>query len=284
MVDLQQSESMPDEVHVGQSQLVADCLALIRKQWSGVAPVGIVLGSGLGQFVDSIQVESALSFRQLPGFPQPTAVGHAGRLVCGMSGTIPVVVLQGRSHFYEGYRWEQATFPMHVLHGLGVRTLILSCAAGGLAPGMSVGDLLIIEDHLNFNMHRAQVPGWLAATGRAGGSPFCRKLVNQLDHIASAKKIPARRGVYIGVTGPNYETRSEQRMFREWGDAIGMSTIAEAIVAHRLGIQTSGIAMITNLCDPDSPSAASGDHVVEAASRAEFRFRELVTTLVQQLG
>lgn len=269
--------------HAGQAELVSQCLEIIRREWGRVAPVAVVLGSGLGQFVESIQVESTLGFQELPGFRPTTAVGHAGRVICGMSGVTPVVLLQGRSHFYEGNRWDQITFPLSVLKGLGVQTLILSCAAGGLASDLRVGDLLLIEDHLNFNMHRAQVPGWLAKARGSAMSPFCQLLVQQLEHIASEHQIPARRGTYIGVTGPNYETRAEQRMFREWGDAIGMSTIPEAVVASRLGIQTAGIAMITNLCDPDSPSVASGDHVVEAASRAEFRFRKLVSTLIQQV-
>ncbi|SFJ46318.1 purine-nucleoside phosphorylase [Planctomicrobium piriforme] len=262
---------------------LAETVQVVRNHWRHAPQVGIVLGSGLGHFVEAVRVEAIIPYEELPHFPCSTAVGHAGRLVCGWLGEMPVMVMQGRCHLYEGHAWDEVTYPLQLFHACGIRTLILSCAAGGLAEDLHVGDLLVLEDHVNFNMHRAAVPHWLQAS--AGSKKiYSEQLVERLVQSAHELKIPARRGVYIGVTGPNYETRAEQRFFAKLGDAIGMSTIPEAIVGQRLGMRTCALATITNLCRPDHPEAASGDHVIQAAARTEPRFRKLVTHLVECLS
>ncbi len=246
------------------------------------APIAVVLGSGLGAFVDVVEASAVVSYNDLPHFPRATSIGHAGRLVYGRVQGRPVLVLQGRCHLYEGHHWEQVTFPLHVLQAFGVKNLILSCAAGGLSSKFRVGDLMVIRDHLNFNMHRAAVPRWLLH--RLPCSPFDEKLNQELLSAAADYSVSIREGVYIGVCGPNYETRAEQRMFSMFGDAIGMSTIPEAIVATRLGMKTCGLATITNLCTPDAPQVADGQHVIMAASEAEPNFRRLLLRFFERLS
>lgn len=269
-------------VRTRHSRQVEQTVATIRQQWGERPRVGVILGSGLGEFVHSLELAAVLPYGALPHFPCSTAEGHAGRLALGTWSGLPVAVLQGRCHLYEGYTREQVTYPIRVLHALGVETLIISCAAGGLARDLHVGDLLVLDDHidLQFRSH-----GTACESPRRGGvRVYCAEDVSRLTSLARALSIPARRGVYIAVTGPNYETRAELRFLQRLGDAVGMSTVPEACLALALGMQVSGLALITNVCNPDRSEPADGDHVLEVARQAQPRFRALVLEFLRALS
>jgi purine-nucleoside phosphorylase len=258
---------------------ISQTVSLLRTIRNHYPQTAIVLGSGLGQFVESMTVETCIPYRELTHFPCSTAPGHAGRLVCGTIADIPILALQGRCHLYEGISAAEATYPVRVLKQLGVRRLILSCAAGGLATDLAVGDLLILHDQLNLQQRKTELLNQLISPARQ--TPYQNEDVTKLVDLARQLKISARSGTYLSVTGPNYETRAEQRMLKNFGDAVGMSMVAESMTAFSLGIQVHGIAMITNLCRPDHPQQTDGDHVVQAARNAEPMFRKLVVEFLR---
>lgn len=281
-----------------------------------VARIGVILGSGLGGFADALRIDRRIPYSELPGWPVSTALGHAGRLVCGHLGTVPLLVLQGRCHLYEGYTFDDVTFPVRVLHRLGVETLVVSCAAGGLDPRLAVGELMLIDDHIDLLIERrsSNALARTASPGRsdanpdassvgcgmgnvspssgspkgvgiglspvlsASPAPYDRKFAARLLEIAGRRNVPLSRGTYVAVTGPNYETRAELRFLRQIAHAVGMSTVPEATVAHSLGMRVCGLATITNLCRPDRHAEAPVDaeHVLQAAAQAEPRFRALL--------
>ena len=201
----------------------------------GMTPrVGLILGSGLGQLGDRIEAPVHLPYHSIPGWPVATAVGHAGNLIAGRLAGVPVVALQGRFHLYEGYSWAEVTRPIHVLSELGISALIVSNAAGGLNPQFRCGDLMLIDGHLNLMLGSAP-PAASSEPGVAWSrrqsqtlSPYCGKWMRDWERLARAENMTLRRGVYVGVSGPNYETRAEYRALRRLGaDAVGMSTVPE---------------------------------------------------------
>jgi purine-nucleoside phosphorylase len=262
---------------------VQECLDVIRQVWPETAQAGLVLGSGLGSLIDAVSITAEFASADLPHFPRSTAIGHAGRLICGRIGDIPVMVMQGRCHFYEGYCWDDITFPIRVMQACGASQLFLTCAAGGLTPGLKVGDLMVFEDHINLNMHRARLPEF-CTTIQPHPAIYCPNL--RAGCLAQAKQfdIPCHSGIYLGVAGPNYETRAEQRFLKMFADAVGMSTIPEALTARHLGMQVCGLATITNLCTPDAPVVADGEHVLQAAAQAAPRVRRLLSALLNPSG
>ena len=258
-------------------------LSRIRSEWTWKPDVALILGTGLGNFVTAIEQEVQFSYADLPGFPRTTAIGHAGRMICGTINGVRVLILQGRCHLYEGYALAEVTFPIKVVSRLGARTLIVSCAAGGLGANLEVGDLMVIEDHLNLQFPPYRAGFGLSDRERRGEAYYDLPYQRTLEHIARRSNIPLTRGVYAAVTGPNYETRSELRFLRTFAHAIGMSTVPEVTAAHRLGIRVCGIATITNICRPDQASPADGHHVIAMAERAEPRFRTLVTKFLSTI-
>ena len=263
-----------------QSERVSQACDAIRSLWDERPSHAVILGSGLGGFVDALEVDVALPYSEIPHYSPTTVIGHAGRLVLGRIHDRPVIVLQGRCHLYEGHPRAAVEFPIHVLHALGVNRLIVSCAAGGLAPDWNVGELMIVDDHVDLQfvtaLLRTDEPRQLR-----GRRIYCEAGQADCLRIARQAGVPARRGVYVSVRGPNYETRAEIRFLRQLGDAIGMSLVVEAELAARLGMQVIGLGLITNLCNPDRIATADGDHVVEAANQAEPRFRKVVSELLR---
>lgn len=258
---------------------IATTSAVIRQAWSPSPRFGVILGTGLGAFVDGLQIEATIPYESLPGFCPSTAIGHAGELICGKVDEIPIIVLRGRSHCYEGISREQIVYPIDVLRDLGIETLIVSCAAGGLSPRFQAGEMMLIEDQIDF-----QFPG--KRGGPYGSSKdamplFDEEYRSKIASICRRLNLPLRTGTYISVTGPNYETRAEMRFFRMLADAIGMSTVPEVIQARQLGIRVVGLATITNLCNPDALVGADGDHVVCVASETEPDFRKLVLEFIR---
>ncbi len=249
--------------------------------------VAIVLGSGLGAFADDLAESSAIPYSEFPGFARATVEGHAGKLVIGKAGEVPVAAMQGRFHFYEGYSLEDVTFPVRVLKLLGVRTLILTNAAGSLNVEFTPGSLMVISDHINLmgvnpligpndDRFGPRFPD-LTAT-------YSPELQNLVIEEAKGMGLDMRRGVYASLTGPSYETPAEIHMVRTLGgDAVGMSTVPEAIVARHMDIQVIGISCITNLAAGVSNRPVDHSQVINTGERVREQFTELLRRVIARL-
>jgi len=268
----------------------APAVTAIRRRWSGTAEYAIVLGTGLGTLAELIDAQAVIPYREIPGFPHSTALAHKGQLVCGCLSDVPVVALQGRCHLYEGYRFEELCFATRVMAALGAKRLIVSNAAGGMNPKFTAGDVMLIDDHVNLMFHRLPLPcgdnGVKSYGDRLGMASsardyYCRELLQRALDLARRERIPVQRGVYVGVTGPNYETRAEYRMFRRLGgDAVGMSTIPEVLAAAACGMRVLGFSAITNVARPDAPQAVDAQQVVDVAACAAPKIQRLLLGLL----
>ncbi len=243
----------------------------------------IILGTGLGQLASEIVESYEFPYTEIPHFPVSTVEGHAGKLIFGKLGGVDILAMQGRFHYYEGYSMQEVTFPVRVMYELGIETLFVSNAAGGMNPEMKIGDLMVITDHINlFPEHPLR--GKNVPTGPRFPDmhePYDHALIAKADAIAKEKGIRLLHGVYVGVQGPTFETPAEYRMFRTiGGDAIGMSTVPEVIVAHHCGIKTFGMSIITELGGFDVPVAVSHEEVQEAANKAQPLMTEIMRGMV----
>lgn len=254
------------------SAQVADAAAFIRDRASRSIEIGLILGTGLCDVAESILDPVVISYGDIPNFREPTAVGHHGRLTIGRLGDHAVAALQGRCHLYEGCHPSYPAFPVRMLSALGMKTLIVTNAAGGLRPDHQVGDLMIISDHINMMFANPLIGRHEETFGPMFpdmSQPYDSELSQRAMEIARAKGVHATRGVYVAVLGPNYETRTEMRMYRRLGaDAIGMSTVPEVLAAAQLGVKVLGISTITNVCRPDLVGQTTGESVAHAASGA----------------
>jgi purine-nucleoside phosphorylase len=265
---------------------IDESAAYVRECWNSAPRCGIILGSGLGSVGEAIDLDEAIDYGDVPHFLKSTAVGHRGRLLCGKLGGVPVLAMQGRFHCYEGYSAERATFPVRVMKALGIELLIVSNAAGGLNPNFACGDVMVIDDHINF-LNRNPLIGvnddTLGPRFPDMSAPYDRRLGDRTLAIARRQDFACHRGVYIAMLGPTYETRAEIRMSRYiGGDAVGMSTVPEAIVAAHAGIRVLGLSTITNVCSPDKPHTTSGDEVVATAETARDKLCAIVTGIVAE--
>lgn len=261
----------------------------IRFRKPGFVPrVGIILGSGLGPFADCLQDSTVIDYGALPNFPRTSVPGHAGRMVLGALGGIPVVVLQGRVHYYEGFRPDQVTFPARVLCRLGIGTLVVTNASGGINPTYAPGDLMAIVDHIN-------MAGWNALSGpnldELGprfpdlSRAYPAHLRALLLDLAARQGITVHQGVYAQVSGPTYETPAEVRALRALGaDAVGMSTVPEVVVAAHMGIPVVGLSCITNSAAGVSEAPLSHQDVERVARASLDRFSRVLTGLVPALA
>ena len=247
---------------------------------------GVILGSGLGNFTDDIDVEYILPYSEIPNFPVSTVEGHKGALVFGTIQGKKVVAMQGRFHFYEGYDMKQVTFPVRVMKNLGVEKLIVSNASGGVNPTYKVGSIVIIKDHINF-MPEHPLRG--KNDERFGprfvnmSEPYSRNMMAKAKEIASDLDIKVEDGVYLGLQGPTFETLSEYRMVKILGaDCVGMSTVPEVIVASHMGLETFGISVITDMGNEESIDTITHAEVLEAARKAEPHVRSLIKELIIQ--
>ncbi len=266
---------------------ITETVAYIRKQYTKESTVGVVLGSGLGHFTNELQVEKEISYHEIPHFPVSTVEGHKGRLVFGSLGNQNVVVMAGRFHFYEGYSIQEVVYPIRVMKFLGVQTLIISNAAGGVGEGFRVGDLMIIRDHISQFTINPLLGKNIEALGPRFpdmSEPYKKSLISRAKSIAARLNIDVKEGVYCGVTGPTFETRSEYRMIRAIGcDAVGMSTVPEVITAVHMGLPVFAISVITDIGIRDQDNIITHQEVLEAAVAAEPKMTAIVKELILEL-
>ena len=246
----------------------------------------IILGTGLGHLAEEIDVTMAIEYKDIPNFPISTVEGHSGKLIFGKLGDKDILAMQGRFHYYEGYSMKEVTFPIRVMYELGIKTLFVSNAAGGMNPVFRIGDLMVITDHINmFPEHPLNGPNY--PTGPRFPDMhqvYDPELIKMADEIAEKKGIRLVHGVYVGVQGPTFETPAEYRMYALLGGhAIGMSTVPEVIVAHHCGIRTFGISVITDLGGFDVPVEVSHEEVQEAANNAQPIMTSLIREMVQKI-
>lgn len=266
---------------------VAGAAEVIRDRSNLRPEVAIVLGTGLGALTGEIEVETAIPYDKIPGFPLSTVESHSGRLLLGRLAGRAVVAMQGRFHRYEGYDLGQVTFAVRVLHALGAKTLVVSNACGGMHPLWAPGELMLLSDHINLLGDNPLVgpnDDRLGPRFPDMSAPYDPALRALARAAALDLGIVLREGVYVAVPGPNLETRAEYRMLRAMGaDVVGMSTVPEVIVAVHEGMRVVGISIITDQCLPDALEPADIGRIIETATRAEPQLTRLVTTVVERL-
>ena len=267
---------------------INDAVEAIRQQWTETPRAGIILGTGLGGFVDEIEVEAAIDYSDIPHFPVSTATSHRGRLVCGKLQGVPVVAMEGRFHLYEGYPLKQITLPVRVMKAMGAELLVVSNACGGMNPYYRCGDIMVIEDHINLLGDNPLIG---INDDRLGPrfpdmcEPYDQGLVDSALEIARRENISAHKGVFVAVSGPNLETRAEYRFLRMIGaDVVGMSTVPEVIVAVHCGLKVVGFSVITDMCLADALKPAVVEEIIAVANDAEPRLRTLVRESVAQFA
>ena len=266
---------------------IAEAAAAVRSRWNGAPTIGVVLGTGLGALAQDIRDSTTIPYSDLPHFPQSTVLGHAGELVCGQLNGRPVVAMSGRFHAYEGYSLQTITFPIRVMKALGCDVVILSNAAGGLNPQFRKGDLMLIEDHINLMGDNPLIgpnDERLGVRFPDMSEPYDHGLLDLARRLALDEKLPLQQGVYVAVSGPNLETRAEYRFLRAIGaDAVGMSTVPEAIVARHGQMRVLGFSVITDMCLPDALEPATHAAILAVANEAEGKLRRLVRRIVEAL-
>jgi purine-nucleoside phosphorylase len=269
----------------GLGERIQESVDCLRRTGFGRPLVGMVLGTGLGRLGEAIQRIAELSYEDVPHFPRSTVETHAGRLVFGALGGQKVVAMQGRFHMYEGYTLQEVTFPVRVMRALGAEILVLSNAAGGLNPLFSLGDLMLIDDHINLmgdNPLRGPNDDALGPRFPDMSEPYDRQLIAAVERVALAERIRLQRGVYVAVCGPQLETRAEYRFLRWAGaDAVGMSTVPETIVARHGGMRVLAISVITDMCLPDALETADIAKIIRVAEEAEPRLARLIELTLQ---
>ena len=259
----------------------------IRDRTSAEPRIGIVLGTGLGALADEIEVETAISYEDIPHFPIPTVESHSGRLLFGTLEGQPVVAMQGRFHRHEGHDLRDITLPIRVMGNLGAETLIVSAAVGGMHPLWAPGDLVVLDDHINLLGDNPLVGENIDALGPRFpdmSEPYDRELEGLTMETALEMAIQLRRGVYVAVVGPNLETRAEYRMLRRMGaDVVGMSTVPEVIVARHMGMKVLGLCIITDQCLPDALEEADVQTIIATATEAEPRLTKLIRAVIARI-
>ncbi|SNS03220.1 purine-nucleoside phosphorylase [Belliella buryatensis] len=250
--------------------------------------IGIILGTGLGQLIQQIEIEHEIPYQEIPFFPVSTVESHSGKLIIGKLSGKRVLAMQGRFHYYEGYSMKEVTFPVRVMKRLGVKQLIVSNAAGGLHPDYQVGGLMILNDHIDLfpeNPLRGKNLDAFGVRFPDMSEPYSRKLINSALEIAQENKLEINQGIYAGVQGPNLETKAEYKYLRTIGaDAVGMSTIPEVIVARHMDMEVFAISAITDLCSPGNIKKVSIAEVLAAAAIAEPKMSLIIKELVKREG
>lgn len=285
------------EIDANEARLPLNALqaaAEIERRWGKRAQVGLVLGTGLHKLSRQIDIDTTIDYRDIPHFPCSTAIGHVGQLICGRLADVPVLVMDGRGHLYEGYHPEQVMLPIYAMRAIGIESLIVSNASGGLNPKFASGDVMVMADHVNLMFFAQRQPSqsrrfttpWI--DGAAVGGRAVRHdgfynpgMIERAMRVSRDQDFVAHRGTYVAMSGPNYETRSEYRFLRKiGGDAVGMSTVPEVIAAANCGMKTLGLSTITNVANPDVLIGTTAEDVILAAERAEPNVRKIVIDAV----
>ena len=260
---------------------VHEAIAAIRKKWQGKPHAGIILGTGLGSVAREIQTEATIPYSEIPHFPKSTATSHAGVLVCGKLAGVPVVAMEGRVHSYEGYGHQQITFPVRVMKYLGADMLIVSNACGGMNPLYKIGEVMVIEDHINLlggNPLLGVNDDRLGVRFPDMSRAYTPELIERALEVARMENFTAHRGVFVAVSGPNLETRGEYRFLRDvaGADCVGMSTVPECIAAVHGGMRVLGLSAITDTCFPDCLKPVDIEDVLRGAALAEPKLKKIV--------
>lgn len=249
--------------------------------------IGVVLGTGLGQFMNHIEIEKEIDYSDIPHFPLATVEFHKGKLIYGKLGNKKALAMQGRFHFYEGYTMQQITFPIRVMKLLGIKYLLLSNAAGGINPDFKKGDLVLIDDHINLQPANPLTGKNIDELGPRFpdmSAPYSKKLNETMVNAANKIKINLKKGVYASVTGPNLETRAEYRFLKTIGaDMVGMSTVPEVIVANHTNLPCCAVSVITDECDPDNLKPVDIEEIIAVAGKADKKLSELFVNAIKSL-
>lgn len=263
---------------------IRETVNYLKSEIDLVPEIGIILGTGLGKFAEKIKTEKVIPYNSIPNFPVSTVAGHAGNLISGTIGNKKVLAFQGRFHLYEGYSAREIALPIRALKFLGARILIESNAAGGLNPLFKTGDIVIISDHINLTGHNPLIGENFEEIGARFpdmSQPYDQKIIELAEKIALERKIPLKKGVLVGLTGPNLETRAEYRFLRAIGaDMVCMSTVVEVIAAVHAGLRVFGLSVISDMCLPDALKVATFEEILAAASSAEPFLTELVENII----
>ena len=264
---------------------IQETAAFLKEKMPSSPETAIILGTGLGSLAEEITDKYEIKYEDIPYFPVSTVEGHSGKLIFGKLGQKDILAMQGRFHFYEGYTMQQVTFPVRVMRELGIRTLFVSNAAGGMNPAFGIGDLMIITDHINFfpehPLRGKNIPYGPRFPDMS--QAYDRELIRRADAIAEEKGIRVQHGVYVGTQGPTFETPAEYRMYHILGgDAVGMSTVPEVIVANHCGIRVFGISVITDLGVEGKIVEVSHEEVQKAADAAQPKMTEIMRELINR--
>jgi purine-nucleoside phosphorylase len=268
------------------AEMINETLNFLKTKGIVSPEIGIVLGTGLGKMVKEIDLIQAFDYMQIPNFPEATVESHRGRLIFGEMFGKKLLAMQGRFHYYEGYSLQQITFPIRVMKHLGIKYLLLSNAAGALNLNFKKGNLMLIDDHLNFlpdNPLRGRNDDTIGPRFPDMSRPYSSFLNEKLEAIASREKIILHKGVYAAVAGPNLETRAEYRFLGNFADAVGMSTVPEVIVANHMGLPCAAVSVLTDECDPDNLMPARIEDILEIAGKAEEGLIRLFKALIREL-
>jgi len=266
---------------------IDESVAFLQQRGFDAPEIGIILGTGLGQIIDHVEIEAEMSYNHIPNFPTATVEFHKGKLIYGSLGGKKVILMQGRFHLYEGYSLEDVTFPVRVMHGLGIKNLLVSNAAGAINLKFKKGEIMLIDDHINLQGGSPLAFKGVELLGERFvdlSAPYNQEMNSKIEAIATDHGIQLHKGVYASVVGPQLETRAEYRYLKIIGaDAVGMSTVPEIIVANHLGVPVSALSVLTDECNPDDLKPVDIEDIIAHAVKAEPNMITLFTELIKSL-